>query len=327
MSKAIYILSDRRPGHVNQSRGLLLPLGSQNTPIALTELPVPRHALKHVCLVLAGFFFWAPAILRRLYSLYYGALPPRMTDAALLVSTGGDTLVANIILARLLGIPNVFVGKRSYHTDHGIRLLVTTTGKPVKDKVVVTDFAPVNIHPSEKPQISGNPMLIAVLLGGDSNEYHYTEQDFALLATSLNALCQRSGARLLLTTSRRTGAHGDRILRERMDARILEEATWYSENPAPTAGDYCSRADIIFCSEDSGTMLTESISYGKPVVSFFPQHKDIPPFYAGFLGKMRDYHVTASNIPGLADLALDSLPKARTPDLGTVTNTIKALLN
>lgn len=327
MKKHIYIISDQRPGHVNQSQGLLLPLQTKGIDVDVIILPSPRSSLKRFFLILAKLFSRFPSILFRIYMLYYRTRPPSISDASLFVSTGGDTLVANIILSRLTLTPNIFIGKRSRHTDHGVRLLITTVGSPVQDKVVVTDFAPVNVQPLSTQTDSRQYKLIAVLLGGDSNEYSYTDEDFDCLANSLNTLCQRNNAKLLLTTSRRTGTIGDRLLQEKIESVFLEDVTWYSENPSPTAASYCNRADIIFCSEDSGTMLTESISYGKPVVSFSPKKKETTAFYEKFLKKIRRYNVIMTDISSLSAVDVEKIPAAEKPDLTAATAAITALLN
>ena len=161
MKRQIYILSDQRPGHINQSKGLLLSLNTTDTIVETVNLPTPRHALKHLCLALANLFNWSPALLRRIYSLYYGAPLPQLSYSDLFVSTGGDTLAANIILGQLHQTPRAFIGKRSRHTDKGIDLLITTSGQSVPDKIVVTDFAPVNTRPILKQPREHSPPLMA----------------------------------------------------------------------------------------------------------------------------------------------------------------------
>lgn len=325
MKASICILSDGRPGHVNQSQGLLQEEARKGTPMQTFALPRLRKALKHPALMLAFFFRTRPTIQFLAYRLGYGSPPPQAGNPLLIVSTGGDTLLANITLSRLYGSPNVFVGKRSRHTDAGVRLLATTTGEPVTDKVMVMDFAPVSVGKCAPEHRPAPRRLIAVMIGGDSNEYRYDESDFRALATSLDRICQRHDVTLLLTTSRRTGSHGESVLRARLPSEHLSNVTWYSQNPAPVAKDYCEQADVIFCSEDSGTMLTEAISYGKPVVAFYPKQKKIPPFYEAFLRKMQQSNVIASSIDELGEIGLQELAPAKKPDLGPVFDAIAAL--
>lgn len=323
-----WVLSDGRPGHFNQSLGLLAALPVHRRSHRLVALPAPRRALKHLVLLCAWLAGGHAGVCRMLFRLYYGIeAPTAQAGCGLLVSTGGDTLVANVLLARMLRTPNVFLGKRSPWTDIGIRLLFISAGKPVPGRAVLLALPPSNtpLQVSAPPRTP--PATVAVLIGGDSNEYRWQEDDFRALADALNALCARHGVRLLLTTSRRTGARGDELLRNGLRAEFLAEATWYATAPRPVMRDYCTQADIILCSEDSGTMLTEAIQFGRPVAAFHPSARHTTPFYEDFLARLRSHHVQFCAIPALAELALPQLPVAAPVDLTAAAAALAALLD
>lgn len=323
MTPLTWVLSDGRPGHFNQSLGLLSALPADLAAHRLVTLPPPRKIVKNIALLLAAFA--GPALARALFRLYYGSEPPPAQDCRLLVSTGGDTLVANLLLARLSGKPNVFIGKRSRITDRGIALVFASSGRAVPGRVVVLDFGPVNM-PSLASNSKEKSNTIAVLIGGNSTEYAYTETDYLALAGALNTLCARTGLRLLLTTSRRTGLHGEAILREHINTAHITEATWYNTAPQPVTRDYCTRADAILCSEDSGTMLTESIQFGKPVIGYHPAQRHTTAFYNNFLDKLRGHRVVFTGINGIATIDPQALPPAVPVDITPVSTALHALL-
>ena len=284
-----HVLDDGRPGHVNQSWGLVQQFDPHLHNASSSRLPAPRSWLKRPVLLLLLLAQSQPLLLRLLYKLYYRSHPPLHSPADLLISTGGDTLIANIILARLWQLPNIFLGKESRVTSRTVDLLIT-------------------------------------IAAGDSQEYQYGKADYEALADSLNELCQQQGWQLLMTTSRRTGAIAEAILRSRLEASYVAEATWYAEQPKPTAGLYSSRASIIFCSEDSGSMLTESLLYGKPVVAFHPTVRRLTPPNQNLLDRIAKHGVVTSTISALAKLRLSGLMPAQPVDYSMLTNAVQRLI-
>lgn len=318
------VLEDGRPGHINQSLGLLQVLSIDPAQVPRYRLPAPRSVLKRPLQFLLGLAGQHPAFLRLIFRCYYGVNPPPPTSAAQLVSTGGDTLLANMILARLWHTPNVFIGRRSKHTDAQVSLLVTTVGSPVPRRVLVIPFAPVLRHGDES-STQPLPGSLAVLIGGDSQEYHYETRDYEQLGQALNTLCADQALRLLLTTSRRTGSAGEQILRSTILPEYLIDATWYGDTPRPTASQYSRQASAILCSEDSGSMLTESLNYAKPVLSFRPDNVSNTPFYNNFLDKLGSYGISRSSIAQLASVDIGSLPPTRQIDYSSLRTALEQL--
>lgn len=327
MNAAACILRDARPGHYNQSIGALASLSPATHPRQFIDLPSPRRHLKHLLLlltILAGSSSW---LLRKLWRAYYGSTVPALPPCSLLISTGGDTLLANIVLARLYRIPNIFIGKRSPSASLGVDLIFTRSGKARAGHVVVLEIAPANIsgHPAAPPHVPAR--TAAVLIGGESREYHFSNDDYTTLATQLNRFCHKHNLRLLLTTSRRTGADGERILREKLEPAYIADAVWYGSEPRPLLGEFCSQADIILCSEDSGSMLTETIHYGRPVIAFHPAGSQPDTKHANMLRQLAQRHVTFVAIAGLADTALGDIPVAIPGDTGIIAAAIQLLLD
>ena len=303
----ILVLSDGRPGHLTQSHGLLDLLGEAGNARRELLLPTPRRALKRLVLILTRLPLRSAWWWRFLLACYYAGKVD-VPSARLLVSTGGDTLAANILMARLLDVHNIFIGKPVSVARTGTSLVVTTSPVPDGSNCIRITLAPVRRSTStEMPSAN----LVAVLIGGDSNEYRYTVADYEALAIALNSLCRRTKSKLLVTTSRRTGPHGEHCLQRQLAPEYIADATWYLQEPRPTAGKYAACAAMIICSEDSGSMLTESIGHEKPVVAFRPRHSHLTPFYEDFLARLSRQGLLRSNIEDLATLQPDTCQAAR----------------
>ncbi len=102
---------------------------------------------------------------------------------------------------------------------------------------------------------------VAVLVGGKSQAYDFTQADARALANRLQALAA-SGYSLLVTTSRRTGTENTAILR----AALPDAFFWSGEadGPNPYFG-LLALADHLVVTCDSANMLTEACFTGKPV--------------------------------------------------------------
>ena len=118
--------------------------------------------------------------------------------------------------------------------------------------------------------LDGVPLL-AVLIGGDGGGYSFTPADWAQVGDVVAGLAETHAMRLVVSTSRRTGAQAEDILKARLEGPALADAVWYTKAPRPVVADYLGAADAIIITEDSITMLSEALSTGKPVLSLRPQ--------------------------------------------------------
>jgi mitochondrial fission protein ELM1 len=86
----------------------------------------------------------------------------------------------------------------------------------------------------------------------------------------MNRLAAGECIRWLVSTSRRTGAAAERILRGSLDPAHLAHTIWWSENPEKRLPALLGSAEAVFVTQDSVTMVTEALASGKPVVVVAP---------------------------------------------------------
>ncbi len=103
---------------------------------------------------------------------------------------------------------------------------------------------------------------VAVIVGGNNAVYEMSEEIVRRLADDLAALCRRDGAGLMVTTSRRTGPHAEKLLRDRL--RDLPAYFWDGREPNPYFA-FLALADAVIVTSDSVNMVSESLVTGKPV--------------------------------------------------------------
>lgn len=102
---------------------------------------------------------------------------------------------------------------------------------------------------------------VAVMIGGNSRAHKMTTAAAEKLAQNLQKLAA-TGAGLMITASRRTGAENTRLLREKVTGKNV--FFWDGQGENPYFG-FLALADYIIVTEDSVSMTSEAISTGKPV--------------------------------------------------------------
>jgi mitochondrial fission protein ELM1 len=104
--------------------------------------------------------------------------------------------------------------------------------------------------------------ILSVLIGGANKAYRLTLQRADEIAEALAGVLRSQGGSALVTPSRRTGAAGMALLRDRLEN--LSAAIWdgCGENPYFA---YLALADAFMVTEDSVSMVSEAAATGKPV--------------------------------------------------------------
>jgi len=106
---------------------------------------------------------------------------------------------------------------------------------------------------------------VAVLIGGANRVYRFDRATAERLADGLARVCDETGAGLLITASRRTGAENEALLRERLKGLPVEIWDGKGDNPYFA---FLGLADAIIVTSDSVNMVSEACFTGKPVHVF-----------------------------------------------------------
>ena len=263
---AVWLLSDGAPGHLSQSRGIVDALATRRAvEVTTIELKVRSTLWKRLGRLALPRIRDAAGWFRRIYGI---APPPGRP--ALIVSSGANTLLANALLARLHRVPNVYSGTLKGYDPAAFACVFSV----VPLGVACNHVLPLPPVPGELarplPAAPDGERLIAVLVGGDGAGYAFKDEDWRAFAAGLATLARRENARLLLTTSRRTGAAAETLLREHLPAELLADAVWWSQAPRRVMRDFLAAAQAIVVTEDSLSMVAESLYAGRPVLSVAP---------------------------------------------------------
>lgn len=123
-----------------------------------------------------------------------------------------------------------------------------------------------------RPKLEALPQpRIAVLVGGSTRHGAFTDADFHRLGALAKTLATGVHGSIMLTTSRRTGQQGEKILLEHIVSIPSHAHCWGSpkESDNPYLG-YLGLADAIIVTADSISMCSEACASRKPVFIYQP---------------------------------------------------------
>ena len=262
---SVWLLSDGAPGHLSQSRGIVDALATRRkVKLTTIDLKLRSSLWKRLGRLYLPRIRDTAGWLARTYTV---TLP--VGRPALIVSSGANTLLANALLARQHAVPNVYSGTLKGYDPAAFDCVFTVVALGVACNHVLP-LPPVPGELAHALPAAGGEPLIAVLVGGDGAGYVFKDVDWRAFADGLAALARREGARLLLTTSRRSGAAAEDLLRASVPPELLADAVWWSQAPRKVMRRFLGAASAIVVTEDSLSMVAESLYSGRPVISVSP---------------------------------------------------------
>ncbi|UTW10585.1 ELM1/GtrOC1 family putative glycosyltransferase [Marinobacterium rhizophilum] len=285
---SVLCLSDGRPGHFNQTRGVLLALEHRHEiDVNWVEVKLRWAFLRPLLKLLFNRLPWSCwPLIRRAYGLGSAFQKPD-----LIVSTGGNTLYLNIALARLLNSRNIFVGGLRGVSAACVGLNIVLDNPDNAPNTLDVLISPTAVEWLPLPAKTGAETWM-MAIGGDSGSYRYAEPDWDRLVDFMGQAQRELGVRWVLTTSRRTGLVAENYLKQRVESSGLEvEAVWYCQAPKPVMQAFLTRSSRVFCTEDSFSMMTEAVSCGRPVIGLRPEQVSRDDFYRWALERLQGHHL------------------------------------
>jgi len=280
VSLNILILDEGSPGHCAQSEGIVDLLQRHGLDLRREKLRVRNR--------LPGLF---RGLMRKLIGLPVGWLneiclrgccelerQPN-TPPDLIVSSGGKSAFASLVLKRRYNAANIFVGVPEPFPDRWFDLILSPVARNFATSYLVSGVIPNSVTPARVAEVGatywqqGLPAqpCWALLIGGDSKSHRYGEYDWQGLVQGINALSERLGVRWLITTSRRTPERVEALLAERLAPDAVVELVLYNREPRRVMQPFLAAAQRVLVTQDSLTMASEALCSGRPVTLLTPE--------------------------------------------------------
>ncbi|OYX98683.1 MAG: hypothetical protein B7Y80_14420 [Hyphomicrobium sp. 32-62-53] len=289
------LLSDGKPGHFRCAEGILAA-GQRLRSIDATTVAVrrPRLVPTDVLAWLTKSRRLAPrAILRGLYGLDLDDL----ARPDLIVSAGGDTLAANIALARATGAANIFFGslRRYAPNDFSLALNSYPADRPGGNQVRILKPSPAD--PSTLPVTDLDPRplprVFGLLVGGPSGDARWSERDWSRLFAFLQQTYVELGLVWIVSNSRRTPANISAQFAEleRLAAGPVRRFVDVRAAGSGTLGELFAECGAVAVTADSSAMLSEAIWMRRPVVALRPANLALPAKEADYRRWLNGRHL------------------------------------
>ena len=307
---SILILSDGRPGHYHLSEGIAAAI-ARHRRINVHSISLTRQKMVPAR-VLAGLLKLGaqPAhVLRAGYQIDATRIP----SADLVISSGGDTLAANVAAAAMTGAPNIFCGTLRHFPPEAFSLVVSSYARHADLPRHLVALKPNGIDPdtlARKPPAialgpANPPGMAGLLIGGNSGLFHYADSEWEAVISFLAKMHHACGTRWVVSTSRRTGdAVSDQLVALAGEpqgpiARLID----YRTSGPGTLPDLFASVDAVIVTEDSSTMISEAVCARLPVVG-------ISPVDHGFKDEEREYRTYLREEGWCRFLPIDGLSPA-----------------
>jgi mitochondrial fission protein ELM1 len=275
----VIFLADTRPGHYHLAQGVIAAL-ERLRPVEVTRIEVKRKWIVPTRWLRARInakTFYPPRMLRMAYRIDAETIP----KADLVVSGGGETHMPNLCVTQLLGVPNIFCGSllrglepenfsliiSSYERDASSpQHLVVLKPSPIDPDALGRPAVVPQYGPDKHPEVAG------LLVGGNAGAFRYKRHEWERLLSFVTEVSKAWGTRWLVSTSRRTpDAVADRIAALAKDESVIAKFIDFRTAGPGTLPEIFSKAEVVVCTEDSSTMISEAVSARLPVVGVAPQ--------------------------------------------------------
>lgn len=255
-----WVLTLGVPGMDNQSLGLAQALGLEVTQKRLVPMAPWKYLPPQ---------FWV----KPLAFLGEGSddIAPPWPDVV--IGTGRMTVAAALAIKQASGGRTFNIRIQNPHTAYGQFDVIVTPhhdqfhrANSVHTMGGLHTITPERVRQAGErflPQFTHLPRpLIAVLVGGTNKCYRMTPEIGRQLGERLAAMSRETGASILLTPSRRTGAEVEAAIRDALSGTPSYIWDGQGENPYLA---FLSLADAIVTTADSVNMVSEACTTGKPV--------------------------------------------------------------
>lgn len=318
--RRVLVLSDGKAGHVNQSLAVLEALRRERRASAtkasadsLREhggfadrvfsetVPVEfksaarQKAVRFLSLLFGGHLplrrFWMKLILeggcyRKLLHSY----------ADIVLSCGSSLVDVNLWIKNENRARSVVVMKPTLPAAHFDAVIAPRHDRLANRPGVFTTQGALSSHSGEDLEVEAAALAaelgleplgrrVGVLVGGDTISLRFDPARFESLVLGLRAFARRSGAQLLVTTSRRTPAWAESVLRTLLNEGGLCPLLLLANesNRAGAVAGILGLSDALLVTAESMSMTSEAVSTGKPVLVARPWHG------AGLKAKHEDF--------------------------------------
>jgi uncharacterized protein len=249
----VLILSDGKPGHVNQSVAFarLLGLSYEIRPVAFR---------RRICKALSYLYDRRGILTDTLFRIE-GDVP----ECWAVVSAGSATYYANRVTARRMNARSIAIMlPQGYRYDFDLIVAQEHDCPPQRSNIL---SLPVNLSyviPAGLVRPDPANRYVSLVVGGTNTEFKMEPEPLERAIVDIFERFPKH--QILVATSRRTPEAVEKMLEQHPFA----EKFFYSRNPANPIPDFLAFSEYAFITADSTSMISEAVTFGNSCVEVIP---------------------------------------------------------
>ncbi|MCF6172673.1 MAG: mitochondrial fission ELM1 family protein [Campylobacteraceae bacterium] len=170
-----------------------------------------------------------------------------------------------------------------------------------------------------------NQEIWSILVGGATNEYKFEDNEIINLVENIIKKAKSKNIKILLTTSRRTSKKAEDLIEKLAQGydNVLYSVL-YNKNPQKVMSNFLQISNLIFVTEDSGSMITEAIYSKKPVITIKPNIVKQQNIFKLFIENcVKNRYIYSCNISTIESLNTELINFKKYDDEKNIENFIK----
>lgn len=272
----VLVIKDDKPGHYNQTEGLILYLKDifEDLEIEYIEIEIKSKLKRKILRILLNTFpnFFTENSIKYL-PFFYKKFDTPKNKPDLIISTGGNTSNLNVWFSKVYKCKNILNGALRGLKEELFTYITTVIDLGYKNQIIL-DVAP-SVVTKEKlresgiafirnKKLSNDDKYYTLLIGGDGAGYKYNNKFYNNLIEFVKEISIKKNIKWLITTSRRTPLD----IEQEMKNKLKDYCAYfvdYNKNPEKVMLPFLSLSEKIFVTEESSSMISESILSEKDV--------------------------------------------------------------
>ncbi|MBN2429040.1 MAG: mitochondrial fission ELM1 family protein [Deltaproteobacteria bacterium] len=247
------IISDGKPGHVNQAIAF-----AQHLDLSYDLVPVTFNSR-----INKGFSYIADFLGYFSTTLFSVQIPPNQYAA--IVSAGSETYYANKTLSKQMGCKSIAIMlPKGYRLDFDLIVAQQHDNPPQKPNII---SVPINLtypQPQDIVVPEAGKSYVGIVVGGDSA---HQKMDGTLLERQLKKIFELFPEhKVWVTTSRRTTVEIEAMLTK----YNFDRAVFFAKEPINPIPDFLKHCEYVFITADSSSMISEAVSFGAACIEILP---------------------------------------------------------
>ena len=276
-SLAVLLIHDQRAGHLNPSLGVYDCLETAyTTTLDKAETPI----IKKWQISLLKKLSWYPPLFDLCSAIFFKNIQSQQNIDCIICS-GMPNLLYGIFVSRRLKVPLFYAGDLRKVNGQLVNCTITALEQNTASDQVVLATPPVKKDFINLQQDQLDQTTALLILGGPTDEHPFTHHDFEKIIDKFIAFCTQNQLKGLITNSRRT-LDLDRYFQKTDIPENIQLHLVQTKN-ALSLVQLIQQATYIFVTEDSTSMLAETIQSGRFISSIYSSESVLEPLNQKYL--------------------------------------------